>query len=690
MALNVGELVTTLRADTTQLEQGLDDAQGQAEGFGKKLAAGLAIAGAAAGALLTKGLVDNLDIEDGQAKLAAQMNLTKEQSAQIGAVAGKVYAQNWGESLDQVNEAIRAVGQNLGDVTKMSAGDLEKLTSSALALSSVFDADMAESTEAAGKLIKNGLAKNAEDAFDIITKGFQTGLDRSGDFLDTINEYSPQFAKLGIDGAEALNLLQAALQAGARDTDGVADAFKEFSLRAIDGSTATADGFKAIGLDANKAAAAIAGGGDGANAMTMKVLQSLAAIKDPVAQNTAGVALFGTQWEDTLRQIVGPISQVKGGMDGVTGATANMANTAGNTGRGQIEALKRSFDGWVQSQIAGAGVSSTLVAGIAQFGGPALVMGASLGQIAAGLAAVNAGAALAAVRAGIASAATTVWTGVQWLWNAAMTANPIGLVIVAIAALVGIIIWAWKNNETFRKVVLAAWDGIKAGAVAVWGWISSFFVGLWNGIKAVASTVWGWISSYISTNMTMIKAAIAGISAIVGWFRNAFNAVTSTISGWIGSAVGLVRSIPGRIMGALGNLGSLLVNAGRALIQGLINGITSMAGSVMDKAKSVIGPIARLLPGSPVKEGPLRVLNDGYAGGKIVEMVADGMSVKAPQLRATAAETVGGMIGGLGRPNAGAGGAHVLLELRGQQEIAALIRRIVRVDGGGDVRVAFG
>jgi hypothetical protein len=82
-----------------------------------------------------------------------------------------------------------------------------------------------------------------------------------------------------------------------------------------------------------------------------------------------------------------------------------------------------------------------------------------------------------AVASKVAAAATKVWAGVQWLLNAALTANPIGLVIAAIALLVAGIVLAYKKSETFRRIVHAVWDAVK-GKVAT---AVNFIIGLLRG-----------------------------------------------------------------------------------------------------------------------------------------------------------------------------------------------------------------
>lgn len=114
----------------------------------------------------------------------------------------------------------------------------------------------------------------------------------------------------------------------------------------------------------------------------------------------------------------------------------------------------------------------------------------------------GAGAKMMAVWTNLVSAATTVWTGVQWLLNAALTANPIGLVIAAIAALVGAVLYCWNNFEGFRSFLVGMWETVKSifGSIldigsrvfrslgdVVMGWANILMSALtldWDGVKA--------------------------------------------------------------------------------------------------------------------------------------------------------------------------------------------------------------
>lgn len=334
-----GDITKSGKQLGAQLGQGIGNEAGTSAGEGTKkgllgrLGAGKALiggAGLAVGAALTKGMVDALNQDQLNAKLSAQLGLSKDESAKVGAAAGKLFGSGYGTGIDQINEGIASVIQNVDGMRGASTDTLTNISGKVVSTANIFDQDLGGVTRAVGQLMRTGLAKDANQALDIVTKGFQSGADKSGDFLDTLNEYSTQFRKLGIDGTTATGLLSQGLKGGARDADLVADSLKEFSIRAVDGSTTTAAGFKALGLDAKAMSEQIAKGGKPASAGLQTVLDKLRAIKDPVKQSQAAVALFGTQAEDLGKALFSlDPSKAASGLGQVAGA-ADAANKAFN------------------------------------------------------------------------------------------------------------------------------------------------------------------------------------------------------------------------------------------------------------------------------------------------------------------------------------------------------------------------
>lgn len=510
--------------------------------------------GLAVGALISKGISDNLDIGEANAKLAAQLNLTKDVADKAGKLSGQIYRDNFGESIPAVNEAIASVGQSLYNLNTASETNIKAATEAALGLANVFGTEVSENVRAASSLITNRLAPDSATAFDLMTRAFQMGGNKAGDLLETITEYSPQFHKLGLDGATALGLLSQGLQAGARDTDVIADAFKEFSLRAIDGTTLTAGGFKALGLDAQEMGQKIAAGGNTAKEGLLQTLTALQNMKDPVAQNTAGVALFGTQWEDTLRQILPNMDLTEAALTDVKGATDKMNKAASDTAKNGIESVKRQMEGWLTSVTSMDGPLGAITSWAAGFGGMALPLVTQVATIGAAFSQMGLlaeGSALRVVGSWIAMAAASVANAIVMAGAWLLAFWPITLIIAAVIAVV--------------LLVISQWDYIKNQTIEIWTAIVGWLTGIWDQIVAqvrgainMVLDAWSWLSS---------------LPGRVGeWFQGAVNSAAQKI----GDLINWVKGIPGRILGAIGDLGRLLWNQGMKIIQGLWDGLKAM------------------------------------------------------------------------------------------------------------------
>ncbi|MFE0020520.1 phage tail tape measure protein [Amycolatopsis sp. NPDC059021] len=343
----------TILGDVSDLTQKLDDGDKAVSGFGVSLGnvagkvAGMAakfalVSGAVAG--IGDAISDAMSRESLTDKLNAQLGATGEQAKTYGAAAGALYAKGYGESMADITEAIRGVVQNIDGLGNASQADLERIAAKASDTAKVFDQDLGGVTRAVGQMIRTGLAKNADEAFDIIVAGFQHGVDKSGDFLDTLNEYGTMFRSLGLDGTTATGLLSQGLQAGARDADKVADALKEFAIRAKDGSKTTEEGFQAIGLSASEMAGKFAAGGPAAAAALDLTLDRLRAMPDPVKRSAAAVNLFGTQAEDLQDALYAlDPSTAAAALGNVAGAADKAGNALHDNAQARLETFGRSL-----------------------------------------------------------------------------------------------------------------------------------------------------------------------------------------------------------------------------------------------------------------------------------------------------------------------------------------------------------
>lgn len=139
-----------------------------------------------------------------------------------------------------------------------------------------------------------------------------------------------------------------------------------------------------------------------------------------------------------------------------------------------------------------------------------------------------------------ASAATKVWTAMQWAWNAAMSANPIGLIIVAVVALIALVVVLWKKNETFRKIVIAAWNAVKKTVIGVWNGIKSAGLAVFNVLKsavktyiavykAIFTTIWKVTKAVFDKATGIVKSAFAVIKGIFNKGKDVFGSVFDTM-----------------------------------------------------------------------------------------------------------------------------------------------------------------
>lgn len=300
-----GEVVYHIRGDNSKLPDDLknaekiigdsaDKVEKAALGAIKAIGAAASAAAAAGTAIGTAAVKSADDLDKAVKRVTTATGEGAAAAEKYSEVISNVYGDNFGENFEDIAATISTITQNLGE---MDAEPLEKITESAYALQDAFDMDVAETTRAVKAMVENfGIA--AEDAFDYIAKGAQDGLNYSGELVDNISEYSVQFKKLGLSADDMFTIFANGAENGAWNLDKIGDAVKEFSIRAIDGSDTTKKGFEALGYDAEDMAKKFSQGGDVARDAFQTIIKALGDMEDPIAQNEAGVNLFGTMWED--------------------------------------------------------------------------------------------------------------------------------------------------------------------------------------------------------------------------------------------------------------------------------------------------------------------------------------------------------------------------------------------------------
>lgn len=351
-AENTGEKISGTFSDVaknlgTSLSESLGDAAGDSiplidnigkltEGLSGVAAAAVGVGVVAAGVGIA-GVKSANDIETAMNQLTASTGATAEQSEKWRQVMEDVYNNNYGDSFEDIGAGIEQITKNLGD---MDSESLQNVTESAFALRDTFGYEIPESTRAAKAMVDN-FGISGEEAMNLIAAGAQNGLDYSGELLDSISEYSVQFAKVGLDADDMFKIFQKGAESGAFNLDKVGDAVKEFSIRAIDGSDTTIDGFNRIGLNADEMVAKFSAGGDTAKEAFQETIAALAAMEDPLEQNTSGVDLFGTMWEDLGPEAVTALADIQEGAYGTADAMDQIKDVKYDDLSSQFEELKR-------------------------------------------------------------------------------------------------------------------------------------------------------------------------------------------------------------------------------------------------------------------------------------------------------------------------------------------------------------
>ena len=209
-------------------------------------------------------------------------------------------------------------------------------------------------------------------------------------------------------------------------------------------------------------------------------------------------------------------------------------------------------------------------------------------------------------------------TAAQWALNVAMTANPIGIVIVAIGALVGAFIVLWNKSEGFRNfwinlwekvkaIVTSAWEGIKAGFEKIKNGISAVkekVSTMWNGVKEKTSELWGGVKNAVSEKLNNIKSAydahggglkgatFAAIEGVKEYYRTGYDAINQLTGGKLGEVVNAVGVKMEAVKSKFGEAFGNVKNTVMTIFENIKNGIVEKITAAVDTVKNVFNKIS--------------------------------------------------------------------------------------------------
>lgn len=155
-----------------------------------------------------------------------------------------------------------------------------------------------------------------------------------------------------------------------------------------------------------------------------------------------------------------------------------------------------------------------------------------------------------------AAIATRLYAAAQWLLNAAMSANPIGLVVIAIAALVAAVVIAYQKSETFRGIIDSVWGSIKRVAEAIWKFLKPAISVVFTIWKTYISALWKVWSTVFGAIIKIARKVFDFLKGVLGpvfsWLYDRAKTAFSNLKANFQTVVGVVRTVGGKIKDAFG------------------------------------------------------------------------------------------------------------------------------------------
>lgn len=600
---------------------------------------------AAVGGAFKTGIDTAISQIDVQGTLDAQLGKGSVAAQNAGKVAGELYRQGWGESLEDVANVASNVSQVIRGIGE---GDLNTVTKATEVWAQTFDADAGESVRGV-KVLMEKFGLSAQDATDLMTKGMQNGLNYTDELADNLSEYGGRWAEAGTSAQEYFSLLQAGVDSGAYQLDKVGDFLNEFLTSLTDGrieqsigefSKGTQDvfnNFKSGKATAEDVLNAVIGemsqmtdktkeaslastlwsslGEDNALGMIEalgNVPNSYANIKGATDEAADSTMSISQQWEAFKRTMSGTLGDaftpfVKGFLDGLTDMTKKFTDFVNSTDWSGLANILGSVGSVVGKAFEAIGNSiqpalDLLKAFSDWFSANSTWIISTLVGIGAGFAVFKTAQIISTVVGFLKSfsLAETAATAAQWLFNAAMAANPMVLFITLLAALVAGLVYFFTQTDAGKQ----AWQDFCQTMQDLWQNLCDFFQNIWDSITKFftdagtnITNAWNAVTDWFSGIPGRIKGFFNDIGA---WFGSKFQEAKDAIVNRFNEAVGFITGIPGRIRDCFNGAVNWLKDAGGNIVRGLWNGISDMfnwvrnnilgfGGNIVKWAKQALG-----------------------------------------------------------------------------------------------------
>lgn len=546
-----------------------------------------------------------MGLETAVNKFLASTGKSVDQTKALEQVLKNIHENGYGEGYSDISEKMSLVLQNLGDISNV---DLQNITEQAYLLENVFGMDFSETLRGVKALMVN-MGLTAEKAFDYLVVGAQSGLDKTGELADNIAEYSQIWSQAGFSAEEMFSILDNGLASGAYNLDKVNDFVKEFTISLSDGRIE--ENLSSFSSDTRKLFREFQKGKATAKDVFYSVINDLENMESKQKALTLASNVWSALGEDNAMKVITSLNDLNTIYTDVTGAATDATNQMYDGMEAKLSQIKNKFENsfaglgqriiesllphlekmadglqkaidWFDSL--DNGTKDTIVTIgllVASIGPLLLIMGKLAGSIsniinlftnetvAMGLNAMKKGIVAAATKSlrlaqaglnGVMALGKIAISGVSTALSF-LAANPIVLVIAAVAALVAGLIYLWNTNENFKNAIISGWT-----------YIQNLFASIDEFITGVFQTDW--------TNSFGLIGNV--LNAFMANCENYYNAIIQIFSGVIDFVKGVFTGDWELALNGIKNIFSGIFNSFLAIAKAPLNGVIGLLNIVID------------------------------------------------------------------------------------------------------------
>lgn len=582
---------------------------------GTGMTAGITAPVAAAG---TAVMATAVQFDDAFAKMKAACQGNEEQAKKLLEVGRNLYNGGWGESVEQITDALIKTRAVLRDV---SDEDLEIVTQSAIMLEDTFGSDMTESVRGINVLMKK-FGLSAQEACDLLVAGTQRGLDYTDELGDNLSEYGGRWAEAGMSASQYFSLLEAGTASGAYNLDKVGDFLNEFL-------TSLSDGRMEEGIGQfSKGTQEVFNSFREGKATAQDVLNAVIGDMQTMTSETDRAAIASTLWsslgEDNAMGMILALGGVNDSFADVAGAASGaadaMSENLGSRAKSALRELQDAFQPFAEKGVEALKGVADMAKGVADWfsGLDPAAQNAVLG-IAAFLAAIGPVLVIVGTLLGSLQTIGTALVSLGGFFSGAgiaaggmgasvaAIAAPVAAVVAVIAAVAAAVVYLWSTSEGFRNTVIGAWDAISAKVQEIGAFLQPYVQQFMAVVEQTVSTVIqnlmpiidGILQFLITVAVPVIEnilevvgnvlgAILQTVTSIMQGVQQVIDGVLNVIKGIFQTVLGLIHGIVTGDFTQMQNGISTIMNGISSIISGVWNAIMGVVSGVVNTILSVV------------------------------------------------------------------------------------------------------